>query len=209
MSRATLFLTVLSCFWFVCAANAQFISVGGGMLRPQSLSAPAPAGITGGTARADFNNVSILTVDGGIGGPGLFGGAVHYSYSQPEVLLRRGDALGSSARIASTANTLTFDIRLQSPRAAGFRVYGFAGAGFTRFSLTVKSQVEIPFPNGVPGSITAPVGDFGGGVEKKIVPLVAGKFEVRDYVTPISSTFFSPGGAWHRVAFVGGIVVGR
>jgi len=209
MKASNLFLLLLLCFSFVRAADAQFVSVGAGVLRPQGLSAPSASGIVGSVASADFTNPNILTVDAGIGFLPLLGGALHYSFSRPELTLRRGDAFGSSARVNLDAHTLTFDARPRSPSAAGFRVYGFAGAGFTRFTITVKNQVEIPFPRGFPSSITAPVGDFGGGIEKKFAPFVAGKFEVRDYVTPISSTFFSPGGAWHRVAVIGGIVVGR
>lgn len=209
MKPSKIFLLLLLCFSFVHTAGAQFVSVGGGVLRPQSLSSPPPPGAVGSTARADFTNSSIVTVDGGVGFLPLLGAAVHYSFSRPELSLRRGDAFGSSARVGLDAHTLTFDVRLHSPSAIGFRVYGFAGAGFTRFSITVKNQVEVPFPRGVPSNITAPVGDFGGGIEKKFAPFVAGKFEVRDYVTPISSTFFSPGGTWHRVAVIGGIVLGR
>lgn len=209
MKASKIILVLLLCLSFVRAAGAQFVSVGGGVLRPQSLSSPPPPGAVGSAARADFSNSSIVTVDAGIGFLSLLGAAVHYSFSRPELLVRRGDAFGSSARVDLDAHTLTFDARLHSPSAGGFRVYGFAGAGFTRFTITLKNQVEVPFPRGVPSNITAPVADFGGGIEKKFAPLVAGKFEVRDYVTPISSTFFSPGGAWHRVAVTGGIVLGR
>jgi len=75
--------------------------------------------------------------------------------------------------------------------------------------LNVKNQTEVPFPGGTPGNITSPVFTYGGGVEKKLVPLVRARFEVRDYLTPISDQLFRPGGSWHRVGVVAGVVLGR
>lgn len=209
MKLRTVSSLILLSFSVAPIASAQFISVSGGGLFPQSLSSSAPAGRVGGADRADFSNPLIVAVDGGIGFLPFLGVGVHYSHARPELTLRRGDAFGSSAIVDLSANTLTFDARLHTPRFFGFRGYAFAGAGFTRFSLNVKSQVEVPFPKGVPDSLTAPVGTFGGGVEKKLFPLLAGKLEVRDYLTPIPDTLFLPGGMWHRVAIFGGIVLGR
>ena len=96
------------------------------------------------------------------------------------------------------------------PRTSpGSRLYGLVGGGFTRFSVDVKQVVEVPFPGGDPDKVISPVFTVGGGIEKSVAPLVHLKLEVRDYVTPISKDFFQPGGAWHRVAVIGGIVLGR
>jgi hypothetical protein len=145
----------------------------------------------------------------GIGFFPFLSGGLHYSYAKPEVRLRRGDAFGSSARIDLTTHTLTFDARLRTPQVFGFRLYGLAGAGMSRFGLDVKQQVEIPFPRGVPDNIVAPVFTFAGGVEQRVFPLVHLKLEVRDYVTPIPKRIYEPGGRWQRVAVIGGVVLGR
>ena len=158
---------------------------------------------------ADFTKSGILAVDAGIGFFPFLSGGLHYSFARPELFLRRGDAFGSSARVDLSAHTLTFDGRFRTPQVAGFRLYALAGAGFTRFTLDVKQTVEVPFPRGAPDTVLAPVGTFGGGIERSVAPFVHLKLEVRDYVTPISSQFFAPGGAWHRVSAIGGIVLGR
>ena len=190
-------------------ARAQFIAVGGGGLLPQNLSAPATAGRVGGPASADFSRSGILAVDAGIGFFPFLTGGLHYSFSRPELFLRRGDAFGSSARVDLGAHTITFDGRFRTPQVAGFRLYALAGVGFTRFHLNVKQAVEVPFPRGAPDNVLTPVGTFGGGIERSIAPFLHLKLEARDYVTPISEQFFRPGGVWHRVAVIGGIVLGR
>jgi len=139
----------------------------------------------------------------------FIGANLHYSYSSPELVLRRGDLVGSSARADLGSHTLTFDGRVRTPEAFGFRVYGLLGGGFTRFTVNIKQTVETPFPEGVPDNVISPVFTFGVGIEKSVLPLIRLKFEARDYVTAISRDFFSPGGRWHRVAVYGGIVLGR
>ncbi len=134
---------------------------------------------------------------------------MHYSFTRPELLLRRADAFGSSALLDVATHTVTFDARLRTPQVAGFRAYLLAGAGLSRFHLDIKRQVEVPFPGGAPGALTAPVFTFGGGLEKRVLPLLHLKAEVRDYVTPISERFYQPGGAWHRVVALAGVVLGR
>ena len=167
------------------------------------------AGTIGGIARADFNHAPIVAFDAGMGFLPFLGAGVHYSYSRPGVELRRGDAFGSSATLDLGGHIVTFDARVHTLRFSGFRAYGFAGAGVSRFNITVKSQVEVPFPKGVPDTLTAPVVTFGGGLEKKFFPLLSWKAEVRDYVTTIPSQLYKPGGAWHRVVVLGGVVLGR
>ncbi len=139
----------------------------------------------------------------------FLGGEIHYSHSTPELMLRRADAFGSSARIDLGSHTLTFDGRLRTPELFGVRLYGLLGAGLSRFSLNVKQQVEQPFPKGAPEDLLAPVLTYGGGFEKGLTPLVRWKFEVRDDVSPIPEELFGPGGSWHRVQTTVGIVIGR
>ena len=202
-------------FWLILllislgpAARGQYVSVaGGGLFSPDS-SAAAPAVRVGVPASAEFSASGIAAVDAGLGLLPFLGAGLHYSYARPELSLRRGDAFGSSALVRLGAHTVTVDARLRSPQIYGFRLYGLAGVGVTRFLLDVKRQVEVPFPGGAPDSVLSPVLTFAGGVERSIVPLVRWKAEVRDYVTPISEKFFQPGGAWHRVAVLGGIVFG-
>ena len=211
MKAAKIYGLILFSLCLAPAARAQFVSVSVGRLFPQSLAAPTTAVSPWFAlpARSDFSPSAIIAVDAGIGVLPFLGAGLHYSYSRPELILRRSDAFGSSARVDLGANTLTFDARVHSPYAFGFRAYGFAGAGFTRFALNVKNRVEVPFPSGTPGDITSPVFTYGGGLEKKLTRLLRAKLEVRDYLTPISDKLFQPGGAWHRVAVVGGIVLGK
>ena len=190
-------------------AQAQFISVGGGRLFSQDLSAAAQQGQVGGPASSQFDHSGLLAVDVGFPMLPFLGGAVHYSYSRPDLFLKRGDAFGSSAQGELLTHTLTFDARFRTPEAFGVRLYALAGAGLSRFNLDVEQLVEIPFPGGTPEGFISPVFTFGGGVEKTIFPLIRLKLEVRDYVTPISKELFRPGGGWHRVAVIGGIVLGR
>jgi hypothetical protein len=163
----------------------------------------------GGPALSDFGRSGLLAVDAGIGFLPFLGANLDYSYSSPSLVLRRGDAFGSSAVTDLGAHTLTFDARLHTPHFAGFRFYGLVGGGFTRFSVNLKQLVEVPFPGGDPDNVISPVFTVGGGIEKSVAPLVHLKLEARDYVTPISRDFFQPGGAWHRFAVIGGIVLGR
>ncbi len=190
-------------------ARAQFVSVAGGALFPQDRSAAAVQGRVGGPALANFNRPSIITADAGAGLLPFLSAGVHYSFSEPRLSLSRGDSFGSRADVDLKAHTVTLDARLRTPQAFGFRAFGLLGGGFTRFNLNVRNQVEVPFPGGAPSSITTPVFTYGGGVEQSVLPYVRLKFEVRDYVAPISERFFQPGGAWHRVAIVGGITLGR
>jgi len=195
--------------WFAPLAHAQYIAVGGGGLFPRDLSSAQADGAVGGPARAEFSNTGILAVDAGFGFLPFLAAGLHYSYARPELFLRRGDAFGSSARMDLGAHTLTFEGRLRTPEIAGFRLYGLAGVGFTRFALDVKQAVEIPFPGGAPDNVHSAVFAVGGGIEKSVAPLVHLKLEARDYITPISEQFFRPGGTWHRTAIIGGIVLGR
>jgi hypothetical protein len=189
-------------------ARAQYVAFGAGGLFPQDQSGDGAGGV-GGPALSEFGNSGLLAVDAGIGFLPFLGMGLHYSYSSPELILRRGDAVGSSAVTDLGSHTLTFDARLRTPHFAGVRLYGLVGGGFTRFSVAVKQVVEVPFPGGDPDNVISPVFTMGGGIEKSVAPLLHLKFEVRDYVTPISRDFYGPGGAWHRVAVIGGIVLGR
>lgn len=208
-NRARRLLLLLFLVWLAPLAHAQYIAVGGGGLFSQDLSSAAPAGTVGGPARSEFSNSGILAVDAGIGFLPFLAAGLHYSYARPELFLRRGDAFGSSARVDLSAHTLTFEARLRTPQIAGFRLYGLAGAGFSRFALDVKQAVEIPFPGGAPDNILSAVGSVGGGIERSVAPLVHLKLEARDYITPISEKFYRPGGTWHRTAIIGGILLGR
>lgn len=214
--RTCAFVLFAAC-WAV-SARAQFVSISGGGLFSQDLSSAAPQRqfegsgarqLIGGTARSQFDHSGLLAVDAGLSFLPFLSGALHYSYSRPELFLSRGDAFGSSARVGLRAHTFTLDARLRTPEIFGVRLYGLAGVGFSRFVLDVKQPVEVPFPRGAPESVVSPVFTFGGGVEKSLAPWVRLKLEVRDYLSPISEDLFRPGGAWHRVGVLGGIVLGR
>ena len=204
----------------VPAARGQYLAIGGGGVFSQDLSSesqilplaspqPTQAPIAPGPGQSNFTASGLLAVDAGIGFCPLFSAGLHYSYARPELSLTRGDFFGSSALVNLSAHTLTFDARLRTPEIIGYHLYGLLGGGFSRFTLDVKRQVEVPFPGGAPDDALSPVFTFGGGIEKNVSPLVRLKFEVRDYVTGVSETLFRPGGAWHRVAVIGGIVLGR
>ena len=208
MRSGKLFWLILGFISLAPAARGQYVSVAGGGLFSQDRGAAAPSGRVGGPASAEFSASGIAAVDAGLGLLPFLGAGLHYSYARPVLSLRRGDAFGSSALVRLGAHTVTADARLRTPQIYGFRLYGLAGVGLTRFLLDVKRQVEVPFPGGAPDSVLSPVFTFAGGVEKSIAPLVRWKIEARDYVTPISEKFFQPGGAWHRVAVLGGIVFG-
>ena len=205
----------------VPSARGQYLAIGGGGVFSQDLSSesqilplanPQPTQvpiIQPGPGHSNFTASGLLAVDAGIGFFPLFSAGLHYSYARPELSLTRGDFFGSSALVNLSAHTLTFDARLRTPEIVGYHLYGLLGGGFSRFTLDVKRQVEVPFPGGAPDDALSPVFTFGGGIEKSVSPLVRLKFEVRDYVTGVSETLFRPGGAWHRVAMIGGIVLGR
>ena len=206
----------------VPATRGQYLAIGGGGVFSQDLSSasqilplasPQPTQVpiirTPGPERSNFTASGLLAVDAGIGFFPLFSAGLHYSYARPELSLTRGDFFGSSALVNLSAHPLTFDARLRTPPVFGLRLFGLLGGGFSRFTLDVKRQVEVPFPGGAPDDALSPVFTFGGGIEKSVSPLVRLKFEVRDYVTGVSETLFRPGGAWHRVAVIGGIVLGR
>jgi hypothetical protein len=200
---------IVASFLFAQIASAQFVSVSVGGLLPQNLSASAPIGAITSVTTADFTHPSIIAVDGGIGFLPFLGIGVHYSHSTPELTLTRADALGSRAVADLGTHTVTIDLRLHTPRFAGFRAYGFGGVGVSRFNVDVKSQVAVPFPKGIPSTLTGPVGTYGVGLEKKLLPLISAKIEVRDYLTDIPSNIYAPSGLWNRVAILGGIVLGR
>src|SRR5579885_654286 len=192
------------------AANAQYISVSGGGLFPQSLSGTATRGNFVGTARADFDHTSVLAAEAGFGFLPFIGMDVHYSHSKPSLNLQIGDILGSSALADLDSNTVTLDLRVRPPSAFGFRPFAFVGGGFSQFSLEVKNQVAAPFPNGVPGNLYAPVISYGGGFDYKFIPLVGARLELRDdVITNISNKIYQPEGSWHRLAVPVGIVLGR
>jgi hypothetical protein len=45
----------------------------------------------------------------------------------------------------------------------------------------------VPCRGGAPDTLTASISTYGGGIEKELFPLPAGKVEVRDYFTPTPS----------------------
>lgn len=199
---------LLSACWAL-SARAQFVAFSVGGLLSQDLSSETPQGQIGGPARSQFDNGGMYAIEAGFPLLPFVGGAVHYSHSRPELSLSRGDAFGSSARAELPTHTLTFDARLRTPELAGVRLYGLAGVGFSRFSLEVKQAVEVPFPAGAPDRVVSPVFTYGGGVQKSLLPGVGIKLEVRDYWTAASEDLFRPGGGWHRVAVMVGVVLGR
>jgi len=204
MCRIVVFLVSLA-----VPARAQFLSIGGGALFSQDLRSEAQPGMVGSPARSDFDRSGLLAVDVGFPVLPFLGAGLHYSYSRPGLFLQRGDAFGSSAQLQLRTHTFTVDARLRTPQAFGVRLYALAGIGLSRFNLDVQQLVEVPFPGNTPEGIVSPVFAFGGGVEKTIFPMIGVKLEVRDDVTPISEDLFRPGGGWHRVALIGGIVLGR
>ncbi len=201
---ARLFLALL----LAAPAFAQSISVAGGGVFSQDMKANASATGVSPTV-SDFSKTSIVTGDLGLDFIPIFGTNIHYSFARPELFLRRGDAFDSSALLDVGTHTITFDGQVRSGERGGFRVYGFAGGGVSRSNLSIRQVVENPFASQPPDSVTYPVFTFGGGVTQRLAPLVRLKFEVRDYVAPIPSRFFIPGGIWHRIAVVGGIRIGR
>ncbi len=198
-------------FLFFCMAQlaqGQFLGIGVGKIFSKDLGGGTAAGSEFGSARSEFGNSRIFTLDAGTRVFPYVSSGLHYSFSSTDMLLARGDAFGSSAAAELSAHTITFDTRVRTPSAYRFRFYGLAGVGFTRFGLEVKSEVEVPFPGGAPDKMTSFVITYGAGVERHLRQLVHLRLEVRDYQTYISTQLFQPGGAWHRVAVIGGITVG-
>ncbi len=201
---------ILFCLCFTPAAHAQHISVAVGGLIPKS---PSGSGTVASIFQsADFRKSPIVTVDAGAGFLPLVDANVHYSYSQPDVSIRKSGIAGSpgsTAEVGLGGHTVTIEAQVHPPRPLRFGLYGFAGAGVTRFQVDLKSQSGSPFPSGLPDVITSPVFTFGVGVEKKLLPLIAAKVELRDYTGSVPKKLYDPGGAWNRVAIVAGIVLGR
>jgi opacity protein-like surface antigen len=196
--KVTLFFLLLLC---VSSAHAQFIGFAGGRNLPRDLGA-------GSAERSDFDNGGYFALDVGLRRFRLVTLGVHFSLAGSDLNLTRGDALGSSADVDLSAKTVTFDTRVRSPFVSSFRFFGLAGAGVTRFGLDIQQAVENPFPQGAPGGITSFVFTYGGGIERHLHQLVHLRFEVRDYVSPVSTDLYRPGGLWHRVAVSGGITIG-
>jgi len=196
-------------FWVLLsassAAQAQFIGFAGGRNLPRDLG-------TGSSERSGFDNGGYFALDVGLRRFRLVTLGVHFSLAGSDLRLERGDvrgdALGSRADVDLSAKSVTFDTRLRSPFVSSFRVFGLAGAGVARYGLDVKQAVENPFPSGVPGGITSFVFTYGGGIERHLHQLVHLRFEMRDYVSPVSTQLYRPGGLWHRVAVSGGITIG-
>ncbi len=199
---------ILLFFCVAQLAHGQFLGIGGGGLFSQDLGEGTAAGPVLGSARSEFANGRIFTLDAGTRVYPYVSSGLHYSFSSAEMLLARGDVFGSSAKAELSAHTVTFDTRVRTPSAYRFRFYGLAGVGITRFGLDVKSEIEVPFPGGAPDNATSFVLTYGAGVERHLHQLVHLRLEVRDYQTFISNQLFQPGGAWHRVAVIGGITVG-
>ena len=187
----------------LCASSAyaQFVGIAGGRNLPLDLG-------RGSSERSDFHNGGYFALDFGMRAFPLVSMGVHFSLAGSDLRLARGDALGSRADVGLSAKTVTFDTRLRSPFVSRFRFFGLAGAGVTRFGLDVQQAVENPFPQGAPGGITSFVFTYGGGIERHLHQLVHLRFEVRDYVSPVSTQLYRPGGLWHRVAVSGGITIG-
>ena len=183
------------------SAQAQFVGIAGGRNLPLDLGRQSPE-------RSEFHNGGYFALDFGMRAFPLVNMGVHFSLAGSDLRLAPDDALGSRADVDLSAKTVTFDTRLRSPFVSSFRFFGLAGAGVTRFGLDVKQAVENPFPQGAPGGITSFVFTYGGGIEHHLHQLVHLRFEVRDYVSPVSTQLYRPGGLWHRVAVSGGITIG-
>ena len=208
MKAVKVWWTILWIIFLVPVAQAQFLSIGGGGLIPQDLGSETAAGSLPASPRSEFRNGGIFTLDAGLRLFPHVTAGLHYSSSGTNLLLQRGDALGSSAELDLHAHTITFDTRVRTPFASGFRLYGLAGVGLTRFGLDVQREVGIPFPGGAPDSVTSLVFTYGGGVERHLRQLLHLKLEVRDYHTRIPDHLFRPGGSWHRLAVIGGLTIG-
>jgi hypothetical protein len=187
-------------------ARAQYGAITLGGQVGSSIVAPTAAG---GQTEVDFEAEKVLGLDFGWGPSRYFGFVVHYSHATPEVTLRRGDAIGSSATADVSTHTLTLDGRIHSPTFARFRLYGFVGGGLSRFNVDIQEQVELPFPDGVPDSLVAPVLTYGGGVERIFFPYLRWRMEVRNDVSALPEEFVPGDHRWNRTQAVAGLVIGR
>lgn len=198
-------------FLFFCVAQlaqGQFLGIGVGKIFSKDLGGGTAAGSEFGSARSEFGNSRIFTLDAGTRVFPYVSSGLHYSFSSADMFLERGDAFGSSAEVDLRVRTITFDTRVRTPSAYRFRLYALAGVGVSRFRLDVKNEVEVPFPDGAPDNITSFVITYGAGVERHLHQLIHLRLEVRDYQTYISNQLFQPGGTWHRLAVIGGITIG-
>ena len=200
--RSSLLLLLLLCL--SSAAHAQFLGIAGGRNFPQDLGRPS----SGASPRSEFGHGGFFSLDVGLPAFRFVTMGVHYSSSGSDLRLERGDAFGSRADAHLSAKTVTFDTRVRSPFVSSFRFFGLGGAGVTHFGLDVNQAVENPFPGGAPGGLTSFVFTYGGGIERHLRQLAHLRIEVRDYVSPVSTQLYRPGGLWHRVAVIGGITIG-
>ena len=207
MTLAKLFSLLLLIFSVTPIAQAQFFGIGGGRLLPRDLG-KGTIGASAVSPHSEFRGGGLFALDVGFRRFPYGTLGVHYSSASTDLLLQRGDASGSSAEAEVRLHTVTFDTRLRSPFVSGFRFFGLAGAGITRFGLDVRREVGTPFPGGAPGGMTAFVFTYGGGVERHLHQLVHLRVEVRDYRSPIPTQLFRPGGLGGRVAVIGGITIG-
>jgi hypothetical protein len=194
--------------FFIPAAHGQFLGIGFGRQLSQTLERGATPGTVGSSARSHFGDGGVFALDAGMRVFPFVNAGLHYSSSNTDLSIERGDAFGSSAEAELSTHTVTMDFRARTPSVRGFRLFGLAGAGLTRFGLDIKQEVENPFPGGTPNTITSFVFTYGGGVERHLHQFVHLRLEVRDYVTPISEHLFRPEDTLHRVAAVGGITLG-
>jgi len=193
--------------WLLCvssAAQAQFLGIAGGRSFPQDLGRASAQS----SPRSEFRHGGYFALDFGLRAFPFVNMGGHFSSSGSDLRMERGDTLGSRAEVRLSAKTVTFDTRVRSPFVSSFRFFGLAGAGVSRFGLDVRQAVENPFPGGAPGGATSFVFTYGGGVERHLRQLVHLRFELRDYLSPVSTQLYRPGGLWHRVAVVGGITIG-
>jgi hypothetical protein len=209
----TLLLVFLVCFARPC--NAQFVSVSAGGLLPHDRSVGAP-----NPASSSFNTSWQVAADGGVPVFPFVVAAVHYSYARPGVFLAWA---GQNTALFNLAqHNLVFEGRLRTPTLLNWRFYALAGVGFSHFSSLLPPCPSVQTSGGTftwvnstsflppcASTQTKPMFTFGGGIEHSILPLLRLKIEARDYVTSGLESLLMPGGAWHRTAVLGGIVVGR
>jgi len=182
-------------------ANAQFFGVAGGRNLPFDLGRGAPES-------SEFRHGGYFSLDFGLRAFRFTNMGVHFSSAGTDLELERGDPLASSAEAHVSAKTVTFETRVRSPFVSSLRFFGLGGAGVTRFGLDVEKEAGSPFEGSAPGGVTSFVFTYGGGVERHIRQLLHLRLEVRDYVSPVSSHLYRPGGLWHRVTVMAGINIG-
>jgi hypothetical protein len=166
--------------------HAQYVGVAAGGVFSQR---PSNSDNVGGSF--------LVAADAGLPLLPFLSAGMHYSFAKPDLTPQISIPVLGAVRL--TAHTLTFDARLHTPEFGGWRAFGLAGAGMTRFNAGASALPTLSV------STTEGVFTFGGGFEKRFAPLWRAKFEVRDYVT---SSFFSSD-PWHRVAVTFGVVFGR